>query len=585
MTAYYPVAAFWHFPDAPGGSLTFYSSGTTTPKVVYSDQAGSVSLGNVVSLDSAGRPTNGGSPVNPFLGSGEYTCVIKKSDGSTLRTIDDISGAGIDVLTALALTTAGNGLDLVGLHLTGSNEVSLMAGLFMNRLTKGLKRNFGAKGDGVTDDYPAINAAFQASGCTIEIEPGTYLCNTAPTAPICAGIIGHGSEASKIQAGAGVLKILSLVGGTAPTHLRDFAILGNSTNNARGIIYGDGALTANIHAQRVAVRNYTGTGAIGEYIRDMVSLTLDMCQVSGNTVNRQIEAQTLQPTTIAIRGGVNELAVKQGMKVVSASGVTLSDEHIIQTNGEEGLLIAPNSSNVLSFKILGGWVEGNWYSLLADAVTRLTKFQVDATQVAASTIQLIVEHTKFDAVAKSIRLGAGNAGSTLRDVQVANLSGAIDCAGGYGRIGVPGNLDYSTVVNDPSRLYTNMYAVDTAYVAWTPTYASDLGNAATTFSGAITTALARAGNIGGTTIHATLSGSGTLNAVTPNYIKVSMPSGMTAANNATYSPALIKVGATYETGVVRAVGSDLYFYRANFANYTSAAAIEWNVSLMFEAAP
>jgi hypothetical protein len=359
----------------------------------------------------------------------------------------------------------------VGTIGTATGEVATTVSAALNLKVKGLKKSFGAAGGGA-NDYTAINNAFQASGKIIEIEDDTFLCNTAPAAPICAGIVGFGSEVSKLQAGAGVLKMLSLVGATAPTHLRDFCIFGNATNNARGIIYGDGALTANIHAQRVAVRNYTGTGAIGEYIRDMVSLTLDMCQVSGNTVNRQIEGQTIQPTTIAIRGGVNELAVKQGMKVISASGVTLSDEHIIQTNGEEGLLIAPNSSNVLSFKILGGWFEGNWTSSGAP----LTKYAIDATQVSASTIQLIVEYTKFDATTKSIRLGAGNAGFSLFKPQVANLAGAITVVAGYGTYELPDNLDPTTLVSvtNPG-IALNVGRIGTQQPAYAATYQPDFG--------------------------------------------------------------------------------------------------------------
>ncbi len=76
-----------------GGSLTFTNTGTSTPKTVYSDKALSVSLGNVVTLDSAGRAPS------DIWGSGSYRIVLKNSAGTTIKTLDDVdeilTGSGI----------------------------------------------------------------------------------------------------------------------------------------------------------------------------------------------------------------------------------------------------------------------------------------------------------------------------------------------------------------------------------------------------------------------------------------------------------------------------------------------------------
>lgn len=76
-----------------GGSLTFYDAGTTTPRVVYSDPGLTSSLGNVVSLNAAGRPVSGSSLVTLYTGTAAFKVVVKDSDGVTLRTHDNLPGA------------------------------------------------------------------------------------------------------------------------------------------------------------------------------------------------------------------------------------------------------------------------------------------------------------------------------------------------------------------------------------------------------------------------------------------------------------------------------------------------------------
>lgn len=64
-TAFRPFDPFQTFTDqhgnlAVGGSLVFFTTGTTTPKNVYADEGLTVSLGNSVSIGADGRPTSGG---------------------------------------------------------------------------------------------------------------------------------------------------------------------------------------------------------------------------------------------------------------------------------------------------------------------------------------------------------------------------------------------------------------------------------------------------------------------------------------------------------------------------------------------
>lgn len=67
-----------------GGSLTFYETGTTTPKDTFSDFALTTANPNPLSLDAAGRT------LNDVWGDGEYTVVCKDALGVIQWTRDEV---------------------------------------------------------------------------------------------------------------------------------------------------------------------------------------------------------------------------------------------------------------------------------------------------------------------------------------------------------------------------------------------------------------------------------------------------------------------------------------------------------------
>lgn len=69
-----------------GATLTFYETGTTTPKNTYSDSALTTPNANPVVAIGTGRFPQ------MFLEAGEYTVLLKDSDGVTLDTMDNYSG-------------------------------------------------------------------------------------------------------------------------------------------------------------------------------------------------------------------------------------------------------------------------------------------------------------------------------------------------------------------------------------------------------------------------------------------------------------------------------------------------------------
>lgn len=93
MTAYLAPQFDTQFFDgstvAAGYKLYTYDSGTTTPKAVYSDQAGTVPHTNPIVLDANGRVTG-----QMWLGSGEYTFTLKTDADVLVKTWNDVAGSG-----------------------------------------------------------------------------------------------------------------------------------------------------------------------------------------------------------------------------------------------------------------------------------------------------------------------------------------------------------------------------------------------------------------------------------------------------------------------------------------------------------
>lgn len=161
-----------------GGLLYTYAAGTTTPAATYTDSAGSTPNANPIVLDSAGRV-----PYEIWLTTGSsYKFVLKTSVGATVGTWDNIRGVndlpdGVVTDAKVAANAAIQGTKLAFLP-SGAGAVSRTVQA-KQRDTVSVK-DFGAVGDGTTDDTAAIQAACTAGG-RIYFPAGTYKVSSAIT--------------------------------------------------------------------------------------------------------------------------------------------------------------------------------------------------------------------------------------------------------------------------------------------------------------------------------------------------------------------------------------------------------------------
>ncbi len=176
-----------------GGLIYTYSAGTTTPLATYTSNLGTTALPNPIVLNAAGRVPTGEIWLTTGFG---YKFVTKDSNGVLIGTYDNIPSSAQPpiindassisyeqgaqttagsfiigdtyLITSIGTTnfqTIGASANTVGTYFiatgagtgTGTAQLSQTVETVLRHTV--YVTDFGAKGDGVTDDYPAVQAA------------------------------------------------------------------------------------------------------------------------------------------------------------------------------------------------------------------------------------------------------------------------------------------------------------------------------------------------------------------------------------------------------------------------------------------
>lgn len=169
-----------------GGKLYTYAAGTSTPLATYTDSTGASANPNPVILDARGE-------AGVWLGASAYKFVLKTSNDSLLWTVDNIEGA-----SALTTLSQPDGSSLVGFIQAGTGAVATTV---QARLRQTISvKDFGAVGDGTTDDTLAIqNALVAAAGGRLYFPTGTYIYSTTLTIPSSTHLFGDGPQNTVVK--------------------------------------------------------------------------------------------------------------------------------------------------------------------------------------------------------------------------------------------------------------------------------------------------------------------------------------------------------------------------------------------------
>lgn len=240
------AGAGWQFFDnngvpLAGGKLFVYNAGTTTKATTYTSSAGSTQNTNPIVLDAAGRVAN-----EIWLTTGAlYKFVLSPSTDTdpptaAIWTKDDIPAINdtTNVLGELANTSDNaKGDALVGFK--QSNASGFLSGAVARTVNAKLQElvsvaDFGATGDGVTDDTSAVQAAITAAQDSIGVlyvPAGTYIISTVT---ISGNLILTGSGTPSIfkQKGATVGNMINITGTGNNVVIENMTFDGNYTAQA-----------------------------------------------------------------------------------------------------------------------------------------------------------------------------------------------------------------------------------------------------------------------------------------------------------------------------------------------------------------
>jgi hypothetical protein len=180
-----------------GGLVYTYAAGTTTPQATYTTSAGNVAHTNPIVLDSAGRVASGGEIW--LTDAVSYKFVTRTSTAVLIGTYDNITGNASGIVSSLA---ASSGSSLVGFIQSGTGAVATTV---QTKLRESVSvKDFGATGNGTTDDTAAIQLAVTAvytNGKSLYFPAGTYLMsstitmgNTTATAATYCHFYGDGNN-------------------------------------------------------------------------------------------------------------------------------------------------------------------------------------------------------------------------------------------------------------------------------------------------------------------------------------------------------------------------------------------------------
>ena len=278
-----------------GGFLYTYSAGTTTPLATYTTNAGTVANSNPIVLDSSGRVPN----EIWLITANTYKFVLQNANATQIGSWDNIPG----INDTTALTTfesnlaSSTGSSLVGYNQGGTNAVTSTVQVKLQESVS--VKDFGAKGDGTTDDTTAIkNALAYIVGTGVPGEvifpAGTYKCTsgiTIDTAYIT--VIGYAATLNFSTMTSGVAitfygdTLTPVSGGTgfgnANKYFSGLQIIGNSySGSVIGMSFnGNAANTAACHYQvrNCVVINF-GTGiqiSYNAYILSFDAVEVNNC--------------------------------------------------------------------------------------------------------------------------------------------------------------------------------------------------------------------------------------------------------------------------------------------------------------------
>lgn len=397
--------------QAASGKVFFYQPKTLTPVNVFQDDAASIVLTQPVSIDANGRT------VFPVYTTAPVRMILQNAQGATLQDVERANGIRAEItslvntswpneltvdaaFTALATSLGGKDGSFLA-NGTGAVSRSMQSSLSEARLSV---KNFGAKGNGTTDDTAAIiNAITYANslgGAEVFFPAGTYPIS-AQLSLSTSGVSlkGTGSTSSVIsnaQASTGAITCSA-----SRFYIEDLGIAASPGSTAAAITLTqlDGASPPQGYGsfRRVRVTGHRTCVVVAGRKH-----SFEGCEMitDGNSASICYSLGASAATGTSIRGGACDAAAGAGISVGSGIGIQFIGSGAVNATVIDGVYI----------------------------ISATTSINIDTTATKTSGVAVIGCEFGFDVGNITIGANAGNA-STNGKVFFMEYGNVIDGGG------------------------------------------------------------------------------------------------------------------------------------------------------------
>lgn len=270
-------------------------------------------------------------------------------------------------------------------------------------------RDFGARGDGKTDDADAILAAIAAAnGACVRLPAGQFLLGRELVVTDAVNLCGTpGVTVLLPTRDGGVGLSIDTTGNGVGTHrpssIYGLTLDGSRTRGATGMVIGASRLSGRIRASHVEIRSFHGVQAVGLLIRDSVDTSFEYSYFGRNSVNLVVEGHDVSLPTLT-RFQVCSFREADTVGILIRRGYMTSFAHcLIESNKQEGVhVVVAKGRTALRTSFNGCWFEDNHHAapdqpdrfhVLSDGTDGTSEIRIAAGYMAGASRAIRLLHT------------------------------------------------------------------------------------------------------------------------------------------------------------------------------------------------